>query len=167
MRFGESHLAQTYYSQFTNRRQKFGEDEVTLGSDIERLSQLAYPECTHQVREKIACAQFISALYNGFVKRTLQLEGVSSLKIAIQRAMAVRVIQKGNHEKQHYFKNKNYDNEGKKMENENYKKKNVDLNKNKVFLDQKARSTKECWQCGATGHFRADCPAVKQKAGEN
>ena len=92
MRFGESYLAQYYYSQFTNRKQRSGEDEATLGSDIERLSNLAYPDCSHQVRDKIACAQFVTALSNGFVRRTLQLEGITSLKMAVQRAMAVKVI---------------------------------------------------------------------------
>lgn len=42
--FEESYLSQSYYSQFTNRKQKSGEDEATLDSEIERLSQLAYPE---------------------------------------------------------------------------------------------------------------------------
>jgi len=37
LRFGEAYLAQSYYSLFTNRKQKSGEDEATLGSDIERL----------------------------------------------------------------------------------------------------------------------------------
>jgi len=35
-RFGEGHLARTYYSQFTNRRLK--EDFITLGAELERLS---------------------------------------------------------------------------------------------------------------------------------
>jgi len=77
--FGEGHSAQSYYFQFTNRRQKFGEDFVILGTDLERLVRLAYPECSLEAREKIACAQFISALTDGFVERTLQLEGVNSL----------------------------------------------------------------------------------------
>ena len=93
LRFGEGHLAQTYYTQFTNRKQKFSEDLASLGADLERLSRLAYPECSHEVRDKIACAQFIAALSDGFVKRTLQLESISSLKSAIERAMAVKVIQ--------------------------------------------------------------------------
>jgi len=44
LRFGEIHSLQNYYSQFTNRRQKFGENIASLSSDLER-SQLAYPEC--------------------------------------------------------------------------------------------------------------------------
>jgi len=71
LRFGEGHSAQSCYFQFTNRRQKFGEDFVTLGTDLKRLVRLAYPECSLEVREKIACAQFISALTDGFIKHTL------------------------------------------------------------------------------------------------
>jgi len=65
------HSLQNYYSQFTNRKQKFGENIASLGFDIERLSQLAYPECSDSIRYKIACAQFVSALFDRFVKRTL------------------------------------------------------------------------------------------------
>jgi len=42
LRFGETYLLQNYYSQF-NRKQKFEENIISLGSDIERLSQLTYP----------------------------------------------------------------------------------------------------------------------------
>jgi len=101
--FGEGHLAQTYYIQFTNRRQKSFEDLATLGLDIERLSRLAYPKCA-KVQDRIACAQFIVALTAGFIKRTLQLEGVNSSRTALERAMAIKAIQgngfvKGNEEK--------------------------------------------------------------------
>lgn len=66
--FGEGSLTQNYYSLFTNRRQKFGEDLATFSSEIERLSRLAYPECPCAVRDKIAFAQFISTLSDNFVK---------------------------------------------------------------------------------------------------
>jgi len=62
LRFGETHSLQNYYSQFTNRRQKFGEDIASLGSDLERLSQMAYPECSQIIWDNIACAQFVSIL---------------------------------------------------------------------------------------------------------
>lgn len=39
MHFGEGHLSQNYYSQFTNRRQRFAED-LAYSSDLERLSRL-------------------------------------------------------------------------------------------------------------------------------
>jgi hypothetical protein len=60
-----------YYTQFINRKQKFSEDFATLGADVERLSRLAYPECSKEVRDKIACAQFVTALSEEFIKRTV------------------------------------------------------------------------------------------------
>jgi len=83
-------------SQFTNCRQKDGEDFVILGAELERLSRLTYLECSHESQDKIACAKFISALPSDFVKRTLQLVDIILLKTAIQRAMAVKVIQENN-----------------------------------------------------------------------
>ncbi|RLU19027.1 hypothetical protein DMN91_009385 [Ooceraea biroi] len=91
LRFGESEFAQNYYYQFINRKQRFGEDFSTLGADLERLSRLAYPECSHEVRDKIACSQFVAALSEGFIKRTIQLEEIISLKAAIERANQVRI----------------------------------------------------------------------------
>ncbi|KAL6265740.1 hypothetical protein P5V15_002544 [Pogonomyrmex californicus] len=38
LRFGENLSSQNYYYQFTNRKQRFGEDLAALDSDIERLS---------------------------------------------------------------------------------------------------------------------------------
>ena len=36
LRFGEGHLSQNFYTQLTNRKQKFGEDLAALGSELER-----------------------------------------------------------------------------------------------------------------------------------
>jgi len=44
--------------------------------------RLIYPECSLEMREKIACAQFTSAVTDAFIKRTLQLEEVNSLRTA-------------------------------------------------------------------------------------
>jgi len=94
LRFGEEYFSQDYYSTFTSRKQKFGEDFAALGADLERLSRLAYPECPYAVRDKIACSQFISALSDNFIKRTLRLEGINSLKSAVIRARAIKEINK-------------------------------------------------------------------------
>jgi len=165
LRFGEEHSAEFYYFQFTNRRQKFGEDFVTLGTDLERLVRLAYPECSLEVREKIACAQFISALTDGFIKRTLQIEGVNSLKAAVERSVAIKIIQKnsfsrgneGGFREKNNFVQKNINKEGEKetKQGKEVKKGN--------FRNLRANGGKECWQCGATGHFRSECPSLKNE----
>lgn len=50
-------------------------------------------------RDKIACAQYVAALSDGFIKRTLQLEGINSLKTAIERSKAIKVIHENSFEK--------------------------------------------------------------------
>ncbi|KYN22676.1 hypothetical protein ALC57_04918 [Trachymyrmex cornetzi] len=142
LRFGEAHSLQNYYTQFTNRRQKFGENIAAFGSDVEMLARLAYPECPDLMRDKIACAQFVSSLSDSFVKRALQMEGVTSLRIAIERAKAVQLIQ------------------GTCFENN--KEENNKVNKNGNFFENKSGvkvgNKRECWECGKEGHFRSECP---------
>jgi len=104
LRFGETHSSQNYYSQFTNRRQKFEENIASLGSNLERL---AYP----------ACAQFVSALSDRFVNRTLQLERVISLREAIVRAKTIKLIQKNNFEQRR--KNVNFEGRTENRNNDN------------------------------------------------
>ncbi|XP_077277427.1 uncharacterized protein LOC143905721 isoform X2 [Temnothorax americanus] len=155
LRFGENELTQNYYLQFTNRRQRPGEDFATLGADLERLSQKAYPECSHEVRDKIASSQFVAALSDGFVKRTLQVEGVASLKIAIERSKTLKFIN------QNCFSGKRDATPG-----ESHSGQKEASETKKPFKQQKGnerRKTKECWGCGATGHFRSECPAQKQE----
>jgi len=184
LRFGEIHSLQNYYSQFTNRKQRFGEDIASLGSELERLSQLAYPECSQMVRDKIACAQFISALSNRFVSRTLQLEGVTSLRLAIERARTIKLIQESDFEQKK--KNINFESGGENRNNNNFGnnynrearnyKKNIGnnfkgeegkFNKNKYGKNEnnerrKTGNGKECWECGKEGHFRSECPGKQE-----
>jgi len=167
-RFGEGHLARTYYSQFVNRRLKNGEDFITLGAELERLSRLAYPECSHESRDKITCAQFISALPNGFIKRTLQLEDLTSLRAAVQRAMAVKIIQENNAfgkegSQNGRFKFRVGEESGGNNLKEEQRREIVERGREGTRFNREARKEKECWQCGAKGHFRFECPAnVKQ-----
>jgi len=56
-------------------------------------SRLVYPEYSKEVRDKIACAQCIAVLSDGFIKCTLQLEGIVLLKTTLERAMAIKIIQ--------------------------------------------------------------------------
>ena len=166
LRFGEELSAQSCYLQFTNRKQKNGEELSALGSDLERLARLAYPECSHEVRDKIACAQFISALSDGFVKRTLQLEGINSLRLAVQRAIAIKVIQKNGFIQKF---NNNYRGKFNFEKARNDKEKNESKDETKVQkkkfqnFHSKYENNVECWQCEAKGHYRSDCPSLKSE----
>jgi len=182
LRFGETHSLQNYYFQFTNRKQKFGEDIALLDSDLERLSQLAYPECSQIIRDKIACAQFVSAQSDRFVSRTLQVERITSLREAIVRAQTVKLIQESNFEQ----RRKNVNFEGRKENGNNNEingnfnrgardcKKNFESNskgnerkfkKNKFEEsdnngEKRIGNGKEC--CGKEEHFWSECPGNQQ-----
>ena len=84
-RFGE-HLGSSSYSLLQNRRQKPGEDLPTLAVDVEKLAALTYPECSSEVQDKIACSQFIIGIYNIGVREILQLERITSLKVALAQS---------------------------------------------------------------------------------
>lgn len=96
LKFGDRQNFQNAYTQFSNRKQKPGEDFAAFGEDLERLARSVYPECPAEVHDKISCAQFISVLSDGFIRQTLQLENVKSLRPAIERAITVQIIQRTN-----------------------------------------------------------------------
>ena len=163
--FGEGNSTQNYYSLFTSRKQKFGEDLASFGAEIERLSRLAYPECPYSVRDKIACAQFVSALSDNFVRQTLLLEGFSSLKLAVERAKVVKTIRRENFS---YYNGKNFASSGnknfEKQERNDARKEEggavggsekAKIEKRKDWRDKKSAAgrPRECWTCGKTGHF--------------
>ena len=173
-------MSQNYYSLFTNRKQKFGEELASFGAELERLARLAYPECSFAVRDKIACAQFLSALSDGFLRQTLQLEGITSLKLAVERAKAVKIIREENFERKRdgygkfsgrNFEQKNFE-KGERKDARKAGDAKVAEGEGKGGNGQKGKwrgnnfgiNSRECWTCGKTGHFRAECPNEKGNA---
>ena len=80
MRFGSSQFLQNYYSRI--ERRNLGKSNYCLfefryrETSITHIQNgLTYPDL---IRDKVACAQFVSALSNDFVKRAFQMEGITS-----------------------------------------------------------------------------------------
>jgi len=84
---------------------------LTLGADLEQFLKMAYSKCSRKMRNKIACSQFAAALSEEFIKRTIQFEGISSLKSAIKRAniKAIKIIDENSFPKKKK-RNKNFKN---------------------------------------------------------
>lgn len=163
LRFGEGVFAQDYYLRFTNRRQGSGEDPSELGADLERLARLAYPECSAEARDKIACSQFVAALSDGFIKRALQMEGITSLRKAIERAKTVKIINENSFPtKRERSSVGDYNRRQEKKEDQKYGEPKAKGEGARGGKRDESRGVKtgECWKCGATGHFRAECPTV-------
>ncbi|XP_077256491.1 uncharacterized protein LOC143894221 [Temnothorax americanus] len=168
LRFREGRQSQNCYVVFTSRKQKFGEDLATFGSEIDKLSRLAYSECPYELRDKIACAQFITAVSDNFIRRALQMEGITSLILAVERAKALKVIQGDNSERYRENLNKNFVKKGDgnlvKNEERDVGGKTEERNKEGKGPKGNWRGSKfgagrgECWTCGKTGHFRSECP---------
>jgi hypothetical protein len=74
------------------------------------------------------------------------------LRAAIERAMAIKVIRENSFPRKFERKEKGTSFE-KKAKNENFKGK---IN----FKTNSGSAQKERWQCGAVGHFRAECPSL-------
>jgi len=70
------------------------------------------------IRDKITCAQFVSALSDRFVSRILQLEGITSLREAIVRAKTIKLIQENNFEQRR--KNVNFEGRRENRNNDNF-----------------------------------------------
>lgn len=64
--------------------------------EIQITLNLAYPEYSLQVRDKIAFAQFIVGIHNTELKRVFQLEGIVSLSSALARTLEVKSIKDRN-----------------------------------------------------------------------
>lgn len=58
LRYGKGQLSKNYYSQFANRRQKFGEDFATFDSELE--IRLAYSECFYTRQNCMSAVYFFA-----------------------------------------------------------------------------------------------------------
>ncbi|KAL6262064.1 hypothetical protein P5V15_007158 [Pogonomyrmex californicus] len=124
------------------------------------------------MRDKIACSQFIVALSDGNIKQILQLEGLTSLRLAVERAMAIKIMRENSFGRKVYseqagvknfsFSNgRNFSEERNKVfEKRNKREANYKGSKSYVERYKFLRKEKECWQCGKQGHFRSECPTL-------
>jgi len=162
-RFGDKHLESISYPLFHNRCQKVGEDFPTLAADIERLATLAYSECSPEVQDKIACSQFISAIYNKGIKEILQLEKITSLKIALSRAQEIKTIRDQNRIS---LPNKTETKTSQIPQNSSDTKANHSGKSSgeqaKSFSVQDWLKNVECYTCKQKGHIRSHCPNNNQ-----
>ncbi|KYQ47475.1 hypothetical protein ALC60_13500 [Trachymyrmex zeteki] len=87
----------------------------------------------------------------------LLLEGVTSPKIAVERARAVKLI----HENSFGQKGRYFNERKKERVDESKEKKERGNNSGNLFKTRngvKIGNKRECWECGKESHFRSECP---------
>lgn len=158
LRFGEQHFEQFSFVEFHNRKQGKKESLGSFVMDLGRLVRLAYPDCTPEVTDKIACWQFIAGLANRSIRKMLRLENISSLGVAVSRTREIQAV------------NRIEENQvARDREVCNYSSQNHQIRKSmgSTRRSPELEATHEevrqevdnrvCWSCGDRGHIKKNC----------
>ncbi|GBM98132.1 hypothetical protein AVEN_229774-1 [Araneus ventricosus] len=86
-RFGDSHLTQFYRTELKTRRQKPGECLHALAADMERLMNLAYAECSQEVRDSLAAQNFVDAIRDEDTQHLTRLMDAKDFKSILAYSM--------------------------------------------------------------------------------
>lgn len=150
-RYGAKNFTQLNYVKFQNYKQRKGESISELASEIERLAQAAFADCPAEAQDKLAASQFISALANSEMKRTLRLGSFSTLRAVVLRALEIEAVGTLS----------DHSNEERDTRCGNLLQGTKDMRKrtfHTALPPKPEKNSAECWNCGKTGHLQRNCP---------
>ena len=91
-RFAPSNQTELYRAQLRERRQKASESLQEMGQDVRRLTNLAYPAASSDLKEIMATEKFLDGLYDSEMRLKIKQARPSSLNDAIQRAVELEAF---------------------------------------------------------------------------
>ena len=91
-RFAPSNQTELYRAQLREKRQKASESLPEMGQDVRRLTNLAYPTASSDLKEVLATEQFLDGLYDSEMRLKIKQARPSSLNDAIQRAVELEAF---------------------------------------------------------------------------
>ena len=91
-RFAPSNQTELYRAQLRERRQKAFESLPEMGQDVRRLTNLAYPKASSDLKEILATEQFLDGLYDSEMRLKIKQARPSSLNDAIQTAVELEAF---------------------------------------------------------------------------
>lgn len=187
-RFGCGKQEPWFRAQFRRRMRGPGEPLSTLARDIEKLAFQAYPDASQELRDSLACDQFLDALGDADLQIMVRQSRPSCLQDAVTGAVEVEAIRrsvKAVHGEPHLssgFSARQADTRVASASERN----STSIEQRLNALEASLRSVRnrrrnppprtsrlgssegvECWSCGKRGHIRRDCPKTRtpQSAG--
>ena len=91
-RFAPSNQTELYRAQLRERRQKASETLPEMGQDIRRLTNLAYPTASNELKEVLATEQFLDGLFDPEMRLKIKQARPVNLNDAIQRAVELEAF---------------------------------------------------------------------------
>ena len=179
-RFEPENQSEVFRSQLKGYTRKHSEPLTELCQTIKKLIRKAYPNAPSETRDQFATDVFVDALNEGEMEWFVRQGKPSSLDKALQLALEFEAFQLGRqrrHGSKSIVRSQNEfvePNPGCSRELANYSAIVDDIigRMAQLFANPPTQSVppqreRSCYECGAVGHLRPDCPNRKQRPGRS
>ena len=180
LRFGCGKQESWFRTQFRRRQRRPGESLAALARDIEKLAFQAYPEAPNDLRDSLACDQFLDAIGDADLQVIVRQSHPVCLQDAVTAAVEIEAIRRsvrtarGESQPSSGFASRHADSVCEvNVQKDKYQEIEDRLKALETALrpPQSRRITNfprrnrqgsmeevECWGCGQRGHLRRRCP---------
>ena len=187
-RFNDGRSGEMAKVKLMGRSRRKGESLAELASDIESLVHQAYPNCDNSLWDTLARDYFLNST-EGDMKKTVKLSRPLTLQDALQAAQDYEAVTAADQPTAHHSSHRSFVREVHREHHGQDSPKFAVDSEVKKFMERlmeelklqwkpgqprnqssgygnadKGRSKAGCWTCGATDHYRQQCPQARNTA---